>query len=88
MFFFIPLCQYRPYSYSMNLGDTMMGEQLARIVESKNPNFSIGDYITGRFGWRTHTVSDSENKKAGVRKVSPALTQPKSTAIGVLGMPG
>ena len=66
----------------------MMGEQVARIADSKNADFSVGDFITGTFGWRSHTVSSPESKQHQVRKVDPVLTQPKSTAIGILGMPG
>ena len=61
---------------------------MAKIVESKNAEYSVGDYITGTFGWRSHTVANPADQKASVRKVNPALSQPKSTAVGVLGMPG
>jgi len=58
-------------------------------VESKNPDYAVGDYITAMFGWRTHTIAVVEHLKVlKVTKINPALTQPKSTAIGVLGMPG
>ena len=60
-----------------------------RIVESKNPDYAVGDYITAMFGWRTHTIAAADKLKAlRVTKINPALSQPKSTAIGVLGMPG
>jgi prostaglandin reductase 1 len=78
----------RPYSYSMKLGETMMGEQVARIAESRSVDFSVGDFITGRFGWRSHSISTPKDQKMGIRKINPALSQPISTAIGVLGMPG
>ena len=58
-------------------------------MESKNPDYAVGDYITAMFGWRTHSIAAAEQLKAYmVTKVNPALSQPKSTAIGVLGMPG
>ena len=60
-----------------------------RIVESKNPDYAVGEYITAMFGWRTHTIAAVDQLKLLlVTKINPALTQPKSTAIGVLGMPG
>ena len=60
-----------------------------RIVESKNPDYAVGDYITAMFGWRTHTIAAADQLKLLlVTKINPALSQSKSTAIGVLGMPG
>jgi prostaglandin reductase 1 len=78
----------RGFSKSMKPGDVMIGEQVARIVESKNANFSAGDFITARFGWRSHTIADGTNKLQAARKIDATLSQPKSTAIGILGMPG
>ena len=58
-------------------------------MESKNPDYAVGDYITAMFGWRTHTIAAADHLKTfNVTKINPALSQPKSTAIGVLGMPG
>ena len=58
-------------------------------MESKNPDYAVGDFITAMVGWRTHTVIGAEQVKTfQVTKINPALSQPKSTAIGVLGMPG
>ena len=58
-------------------------------MESKNTDYAVGDYITALFGWRTHTIVAADQLKVfRVTKINPALSQPKSTAIGVLGMPG
>eukprot|EP00731_Ephydatia_muelleri_P016524 Em0009g948a len=41
---------------SVNPGDTMRGEQVARIIESKNPDHKVGEVVVAHFGWSTHTI--------------------------------
>ena len=57
-----------------------------RVIESKNGNFKVGDYVAGMFGWRTKTISNGDR----VRKLDRSIyTDDKlSTALGILGMPG
>ncbi|XP_047990881.1 prostaglandin reductase 1-like [Leguminivora glycinivorella] len=55
-----------PYQ-RVKLGNTfpcdMIGGQLARITESKNPDFPVGALVMGHFGWRTHTIVHPDNEK-------------------------
>jgi len=57
-----------------------------RVIESKNENFKVGDYVAANFGWRTKTISNGDQ----VRKLDRSIyTDDKlSTALGILGMPG
>ena len=57
-----------------------------RVVQSKNPAFTEGDYVVSNFGWRTFTISNGENLYKLDRKMY--TDQKLSTALGVLGMPG
>ncbi|KAG5308246.1 PTGR1 reductase, partial [Acromyrmex insinuator] len=52
----------RPYVRRYPLGITMLGTQIAKIVESKNPAFPIGKKIVGNMGWRTHTIVNPKFK--------------------------
>ncbi|XP_072386097.1 prostaglandin reductase 1-like isoform X1 [Diabrotica undecimpunctata] len=77
-------------SNSSMIGTTMIGSQVAKILESKNPKFPPGKYVVGYFGWQTHTVASGE--RAG-NTFPPFLIPdlgelPISLALGVLGMPG
>ena len=67
----------------MAVGDRMVGGGVARVVESKNPGFAVGDIVDIYMGWQEYAVSDGR----GLRKLDPSIA-PVSTAVGVLGMPG
>jgi NADPH-dependent curcumin reductase CurA len=71
------------YADRLSPGDVMTGETVAQVIESRNPDFLIGDYVAVRNGWQEYALSSGQ----GVRKLDPH-TAPISTAIGVLGMPG
>lgn len=80
----------RVYVQRFPLGITMIGSQVAKIVESKNPDFPIGKKIFGQFGWRTHTiVNPKANSEVSSSYILPDIGDlPSSLALGILGMPG
>ena len=61
-------------------------------MESKNASFSVGDLVTGFFGWATHTISAGMTQPVAnqipVMKLDPTIYKSPSIALGVLGMPG
>jgi NADPH-dependent curcumin reductase CurA len=61
----------------------MVGGTVGQVIESKHPDFQVGDYVESRLGWQEYAVSDG----TALRKIDPTLA-PISTALGVLGMPG
>jgi NADPH-dependent curcumin reductase CurA len=71
------------YATPVKVGDVMVGHTVSQVVESQNPDFSIGDFVTGYDGWQAFGVSNGKE----LRKLDPKAV-PISTAIGVLGMPG
>jgi len=70
------------YAASVAIGQPMVGHTVSQVIESRNPAFAAGDFVTGYDGWREAAVSTGQD----LRKLDPSL--PISTAIGVLGMPG
>lgn len=77
----------RPYSKrDMKEGDVMIGTQVARIVESKNPAFAVGAFVVANSGWRTHFISDGRGLNLLPSSWPESL--PKSLALGTIGMPG
>ncbi|KAF2900195.1 hypothetical protein ILUMI_05990 [Ignelater luminosus] len=83
----------RAYSHQLREGITMIGSQVAKIVQSRNKDFPVGKYVVGDFGWRTHTISDGNIANVYVNTITPYLLPdigdlPHSLALGTLGMPG
>ncbi|NXM36363.1 PTGR1 reductase, partial [Oxyruncus cristatus] len=70
----------------MKEGDIMIGTQVARIVESKNPAFTVGTFVVADSGWRTHFISDGKDLRLLPSNWPESL--PRSLALGTVGMPG
>lgn len=77
----------RPFSrVRMKEGDAMIGTQVAKVIQSKNPSFPLGSHVVSRSGWRTHSLSDGTD-------LIPIMSEwpqdlPLSLALGTVGMPG
>lgn len=56
---------------------------IAKVVESKNDQFTAGDYVSGMLDWKTQQTSSGE----GLLKVDPSKA-PLSAYLGILGMTG
>lgn len=73
----------KSYAKPVQVGDVMVGEAVARVIESHRPEYSAGEIVLAQTGWRTHAVSDG----TGVRKIDQG-GPPVTARLGVLGMPG
>ena len=73
----------KSYAASQALGDTMVGGTAGVVVESKNPKFKAGDFVTGMLGWAEMGVADG----ATLKKVD-ASQVPLSAYLSVIGMTG
>jgi NADPH-dependent curcumin reductase CurA len=61
----------------------MIGATVGEVVESRDPDFAVGDTVRGMQGWAEFGVSVA----AGLTKVD-ARSAPLSAYLGVLGMTG
>lgn len=73
----------KSYAAGVPLGQVMVGGTVSQVIESRNPAFAPGDFVTGYDGWQEFHASKGHD----LRKLDPAVA-PISTAVGVLGMPG
>src|SRR4030095_5826710 len=73
----------KSYAKPAEIGQPMVGGTVGEIVNSRHPNFSVGDVVLGYGGWQEYAISNGK----GLRKLDPTIA-PVSTALGVLGMPG
>ncbi|XP_049949184.1 prostaglandin reductase 1-like [Schistocerca serialis cubense] len=80
----------RVFKEMHKLGEPMIGSQVARIVESRSPDFPVGKYVVGYWGWRDRTVADTKNHNdLWAPILAPDVGDlPLSLCLGVLGMPG
>ena len=73
----------RSYVPPVQIGEVMRALSAGVVVDSRNPDFSVGDHVVGVFGVQEFATSDG----AGVIVVDPSLV-PLPVYLGALGMPG
>ncbi|XP_014481395.1 PREDICTED: prostaglandin reductase 1-like [Dinoponera quadriceps] len=82
----------RVFSPKCPLESTIISSQVAKIVESKNPEYPVGKRIVGYLGWRTHTVvkpETSQNLAIHDTYILPDIGDlPPSLTLGMLGTSG
>ncbi|XP_013164679.1 PREDICTED: prostaglandin reductase 1-like isoform X1 [Papilio xuthus] len=83
----------RAYMIGYKLPTVMIGGQVAKIIASRNDKYPVGGYVSGYFGWRTHTIYNPNIIIAKADLLPTYLLPdmspyPVSLALGVLGMPG
>jgi NADPH-dependent curcumin reductase CurA len=73
----------RTYADPVDIGQVMVGGTVGKVIQSTNPQFRVGDVVSGYWGWQEFAISDGR----GLQKLDTSIAPP-STALGVLGMPG
>lgn len=69
---------------SFQLNKPLEGACIGQVIESKNSQFKVGDYLLSNFGWRQYWLSIDGG---GITKVDPNMA-PIQSYLGVLGMTG
>lgn len=69
---------------SFQLNKPLEGACVGQVIESKNNQFKVGDYLLSNFGWREYWLSTDGS---GITKVDPNMA-PIQSYLGVLGMTG
>ena len=73
------------YAAPQPLDEVMIGGTVGRVVQSRHPDFAVGDAVVGMGGWQSHSVF--ADPTVGMwRKVSAKVPLP--AYLGVVGMPG
>ncbi|MDB5429083.1 MAG: NADP-dependent oxidoreductase [Caulobacter sp.] len=72
------------YAAAMKLGEGIDGFNVAEVIESRNPNYAVGELICAGGGWREHIVSDG---RGYIQKITDRRVE-LGCWIGVLGVPG
>ena len=68
----------------LEVGDTMRAYSGGEVLESKNPDYSVGDRVMGIFGWQDYAAVKPPQVYRKVRETD----LPLSLSLGVLGLNG
>jgi NADPH-dependent curcumin reductase CurA len=89
-----PVAEYRrwsPRNKVLGLGEVMHGAVVGEVVESRHPDFKVGDLIESKLGWQRYALSDGAgdrlNNADGLTRIAPDLG-PASAWLGPLGRTG
>ena len=72
------------YTPPVPLGGVMRAMAVGRVIDSRDPEFRVGECLYGWFGWQDYCVC---RRNALLRRVDPRQA-PLSAAAGVLGING
>jgi len=68
------------------LGEVMLSGSAGEVVESKHPDFTKGDLVSGTFGWQDYAVSDGGGPFPAT-KIPPGVDLPMALSLfGVSGL--
>jgi NADPH-dependent curcumin reductase CurA len=70
---------------AMPLQAPVMGLVLAEVLDSKHPDYAVGDKLMARFAWQTHSLSDGTDF---IARLPAELEFNPSAYMGVLGDTG
>ncbi len=68
------------------IGDVIHGRSVGEIVESRHPDYPVGEIVQGQTGWQTYAVLSGDPREK-IRRVS-YRDIPYYRALGTLGMTG
>src|SRR3954447_11794386 len=55
------------YAAPVEVGDVLVGGTVCEVVESRNPEYAVGDVVLSYSGWQSYALSDGR----GLRKLDP-----------------
>ncbi len=73
------------YSAPLPIGSVMCGPALGQVVESRHPEYAVGDFVSGLLGWQDYCASDGT---ARVPVFRFKRVHPLPRYLGVLGNNG
>jgi NADPH-dependent curcumin reductase CurA len=71
----------KSYVKGVDIGEVMVGQTVAEVLESRHPKFGVGDTVLTQLGWQTYGVTREATK------IDPSRAPP-SYYLGIVGMPG
>ncbi|MDW0223522.1 MAG: NADP-dependent oxidoreductase [Nitrososphaeraceae archaeon] len=78
------MSETKSYLPPFELNKPLEGDCIGQIIESKNRQFEVGEYLLSNFGWREYWVSTGSND---ISKIAPTIA-PLQSYLGILGRTG
>jgi NADPH-dependent curcumin reductase CurA len=73
----------RSYVPPVEIGEVMRAAGIGRVIDSRHPDYEVGEHVYGVFGVQRYAISDG----SGVTRVDTSLA-PAPVHLGVLGISG
>jgi NADPH-dependent curcumin reductase CurA len=73
------------YFPKIPIGDVMASFAVGQVLESRHPDFDVGDIVRGCFGWQDYVATDGK-VFGGMHKVPPGA--PPNLALSLFGVNG
>jgi NADPH-dependent curcumin reductase CurA len=73
----------KSYIPPVGVGEVMRAGAIAKVIESKDPGFKAGDFVTGTTGVQEYALASAKQ----LARVDPRMA-PLTTYLATLGMPG
>jgi NADPH-dependent curcumin reductase CurA len=78
------MSETKSYLPPFELNKPLEGDCIGQIIESKNHQFEVGEYLLSNFGWREYWVSTGSND---ISKIAPTIA-PLQSYLGIMGRTG
>lgn len=70
----------------LDIGDVIHGRGVARVIESRHPDYTAGEVVQGQLGWQTYKVSKMSERERFLKVKHHELTYAHS--VRILSMTG
>ncbi|MEC4722156.1 NADP-dependent oxidoreductase [Noviherbaspirillum sp. CPCC 100848] len=77
----------KSYIRPVAIDEVMRAGGIGKVIASKSPKFSVGDYVSGTVGVQQYWIGAADDKAGAFHKVDPAMA-PLPKYLNALGMPG
>lgn len=78
------MSENKSYLPPFELNKPLEGDCVGQIIESKNRQFEVGEFLLSNFGWREYWVSTGGND---ISKIAPTVA-PLQSYLGIMGRTG
>lgn len=74
------------YLPAIEIGEVMRAGATGEVVESRNPGYKVGEFLSGGFGWQDYCVTDGKGM-LGIQKIPAGVPLPMAmSALGLTGL--